>query len=69
MVTALATSDKPAPIHVEVSRPAPTATADSSAAPSSTNANEEPPKKKRGFWSRVFRVGKDKEENDKARQQ
>ena len=69
MVTALATSDKPAPIHVEVSRPAPPAIADVSAAPSPTTANEEAPKKKRGFWSRVFRVGKDKEENDKARQQ
>jgi penicillin-binding protein 1A len=69
MVTALATSDKPAPIHVEVSRQAPAAIADASAAPPSTTADEGTPKKKRGFWSRVFRIGKDKEENDKARQQ
>jgi penicillin-binding protein 1A len=61
--------DKPAPVHIETSRPEPVVVADAVPPPPSAPKAEEPPKKKRGFWSRVFGVGKNKDENDKARQQ
>jgi hypothetical protein len=61
--------DKPAPVHIETSRPEPVVVADAVPPPPSAPKAEEPPKKKRGFWSRVFGVGKNKDEHDKARQQ
>src|SRR5262249_53788188 len=53
--------DKPAPPHVDepAVAPAPTPTASAEPAPVSTDVPPEAPKKKRGFWSRLFGIGKD----------
>jgi membrane carboxypeptidase/penicillin-binding protein len=61
-------SDKPAPVHIETVR-APSVIADTSEAPPGPKAEEEAPKKKRGFLARIFRIGNDKDKNDKAREQ
>jgi 1A family penicillin-binding protein len=58
--------DRPAaPPHVEdTGAPAPSATATGGALPQVENAPEPPPKKKRGFWSRLFGKDRDSEQQD-----
>ena len=64
--------DKPAPPRAEdpAVAPAPTATSGIAAPPPPLDiAPQPPPKKKRGFWSRVFGIGRDaepKEDNEQA---
>jgi membrane carboxypeptidase/penicillin-binding protein len=61
--------EKPAPVHIEPTRP-PVVIADASNAPPTPQAEIEAPKKKRGFLSRIFHVGGDKTANDnKPREQ
>jgi len=55
-----AEQDKPTPPRVDDPVVAPVATATSGVTPPPTVENPpEPPKKKRGFWSRMFGIGKD----------
>jgi 1A family penicillin-binding protein len=62
-------SEKPAPVHIEPSRP-PAVVSNNASAPPPPQAPNEPPKKKRGFFSRIFGGGKNRANNDnKARQQ
>jgi penicillin-binding protein 1A len=61
-------SDKPAPVHIETVR-GPSVVAETSAPPPAPTIEEEAPKKKRGFLARIFRIGSDKDKNDKAREQ
>jgi hypothetical protein len=61
--------DKPQPVRVEDTvMPAPVATAATTGISPETEVAPEPPKKKRGFWSRIFGGGKgdDKRNNEKA---
>jgi penicillin-binding protein 1A len=63
---------QPAPHVQDTGLPPVTATsgtvaADSSSSTSSPPAPEEPKKKKRGFWSKVFGVGKDEGEGDRKK--
>ena len=61
--------DKPAPPRVDDPAVVPTPTATSGVAPQPTAAAVDvppaPPQKKRGFWSRVFGIGKDDKKIDK----
>ena len=61
-------TEKPAPIHTEPSHP-PTIVTDASNQPPPQPAAPDPeqPKKKRGFWSRIF-GGRDKANDEKRRQ-
>jgi hypothetical protein len=57
------TSDRPAQVRVRVDPPnsAPqTPSAVASASPDSPPATDEPPKKKRNIFSRIFRIGRDR---------
>jgi 1A family penicillin-binding protein len=60
--------DKPAPPRVDdpavAPVPAPTSGSIAAAAPASVEVPPEAPKKKRGFWSRVFGIGKDEKSDD-----
>ena len=70
VATVFATSDKPAPVHIEQQGRPPVVVSNASNAPPPPQAESEPPKKKKGFWSRIFGGGKDRANNDnKARQQ
>jgi penicillin-binding protein 1A len=62
IATVLASGEKPAPVHIEPSRPA-VAVSEATNVPPPSPAEPEPPKKKRGFWSRVFGGGKDRANN------
>jgi penicillin-binding protein 1A len=64
--TIFASAEKPAPVHVEPSRPL-VIVSDAGNEPPSASSSE-PPKKKRGFWSRIFGGGKDRANNDKREQ-
>jgi hypothetical protein len=55
--------EPPAPPRVEDIGIAPSATATSGTLPE-TETPPQPPKKKRGFWSRIFGVGKDDPPDD-----
>ncbi|HMF95268.1 MAG TPA: PBP1A family penicillin-binding protein [Vicinamibacterales bacterium] len=59
--------DKPAPPHVEEPAVAPVSTPTASAEPAPVSADVPPeaPKKKRGFWSRLFGIGKDDAHDNK----
>ena len=60
-------SEKPSPVHIEPAKPA-VVVSDAGNTPPPPRPEPEPPKKKRGFWSRIF-GGKDRANNDnKARQ-
>jgi penicillin-binding protein 1A len=54
--------DTPTVPHLAETSAAPVVAASADATPASPEKAEEAPKKKRGFWSRVFGVGKDKSE-------
>jgi hypothetical protein len=61
-----ASSEKPAPVHIEPNSRPPAVVSDATNTPPPPARTEpEPPKKKRGFWSRIF-GGKDKA-NDEQR--
>jgi len=70
--------DGPPPPRIEDTglRPAPAATNGSATVPAAakigttavTPAVDEEPRKKRGFWARLFGVGKDKEKDEKSGQ-
>jgi len=64
--------DHPAPPTVQETGlpPAPTATSGSAPEPQSPTAAPppEPPKKKRGFWSRLFGIGKDDDHKNEEQQ-
>jgi penicillin-binding protein 1A len=56
-------SDRPAPVRVGADLPSPlppVAEAEAATAEAPPNADAEPAKKKRGFFSRIFRLGRDK---------
>jgi len=60
----IGTADRPAPLRIEDTGLAPTSAAAEPAEKTAGtsragSAEEEPPKKKRGFWSRFFGIGKD----------
>src|SRR5262249_23702962 len=59
--------DKPAPPRVDdpAAAPTPQATSGLSPAPSQVEVPPPAPKKKRGFWSRVFGIGKDDQKDQK----
>jgi len=64
VTTVFASSEKPAPVHIEPGRPPAVVTDNASAAPPPPPAPNEPPRKKRGFWSRIF-GGKDRANDEK----
>jgi 1A family penicillin-binding protein len=69
VATVFAPTEKPAPVHIEPTRPPAAVVADAAHEPPPPRAESEPPKKKRGFWGRIF-GGRDRANNDKkARQQ
>jgi membrane carboxypeptidase/penicillin-binding protein len=58
--------EKPAPPHIEETPAAPPAVAATTGEAEHVESPAPPPqKKKRGFWSRVFGIGKDKAEEDR----
>jgi penicillin-binding protein 1A len=61
--------DKPTPPSVESTVPAPTATSGAvpavePAAAATETTTAEPPRKRRGFWSRVFGIGRNNDDRD-----
>jgi penicillin-binding protein 1A len=56
--------DKPAPPHLEDTGVAPAVAATSGEQPRVENPPQPPQKKKRGFWSKVFGIGKSDESDD-----
>jgi 1A family penicillin-binding protein len=59
IVSVFASSDRPMPVRIDTTRPAAAVIASTKITPPPSSDEEPAPKKKRGFWSRVFRVGKD----------
>jgi hypothetical protein len=59
--------ERPAPPHIaDTGVPTQTATATAGAAPQLENPPEPAPKKKRGFWSRLFGRDRDSERSDES---
>ena len=64
VATVFASSEKPVPVHIEPSRPMAVVSDAATAPPPPEPAPNEPPRKKRGFWSRIF-GGKDRGNDEK----
>ena len=62
IATAIGVQEKPAPVHVDEPPPAPSAAADTVEAPPPPAP---PEKKKRGFWSKLFGIGRSGTATDK----